>query len=112
MSTKLNVTRVNAKLAIAALIVASSIGALFASAADSPAPANSSQKLSAGLAPTVRLLQLMDTDQNGKVSKEEFMRFMEAEFEFADQNEDQELDPKELQHLVQNLSHPRRGPGK
>ena len=84
-------------------------------AADPPDPAGggeSGNKLEAGLAPTIRLLQLMDTDKNGKVSKEEFMHFMEAEFTFADKNHDGELDPKELQHLVQGLRHPIEGPGR
>ena len=43
-----------------------------------------------------RLLLLMDKDQNGKVSKQEFMSFMEAEFERLDKNKDGELDVKEL----------------
>ncbi|MGD1070608.1 MAG: EF-hand domain-containing protein [Bryobacteraceae bacterium] len=43
-----------------------------------------------------RLLLLMDRDQSGKVSKQEFMAFMEAEFERLDVNKDGELDVKEL----------------
>jgi Ca2+-binding EF-hand superfamily protein len=54
----------------------------------------------------------MDTDKNGKVSKEEFMRFMEAELELADKNKDGELDPKELQYLQFRLSHPTKDPGR
>jgi hypothetical protein len=42
------------------------------------------------------LLLLMDTDKSGKVSKQEFMAFMEAEFERMDINKDGELDVKEL----------------
>jgi Ca2+-binding EF-hand superfamily protein len=42
------------------------------------------------------LLLLMDRDQNGKVSKEEFMNFMAAEFERLDKNKDGELDVNEL----------------
>jgi Ca2+-binding EF-hand superfamily protein len=61
---------------------------------------------------TAQLLQLMDTDKNGKVSKEEFMRFMEAELELADKNKDGELDPKELQYLQFRLSHPTKDPGR
>jgi len=38
----------------------------------------------------------MDADQSGKVSKQEFMNFMEAEFERMDINKDGELDVKEL----------------
>ncbi len=43
-----------------------------------------------------RLLLLMDTDQNGKVSKAEFMAYMEAEFDRLDVNHDGALDVKEL----------------
>jgi len=47
----------------------------------------------------MRLLKLMDTDQNGKVSREEFMGFMAAEFDRLDTNHDGELDVKELSQL-------------
>lgn len=50
--------------------------------------------------PTVRqLLLLMDTDKNGKVSRQEFMDFMAAEFDRLDTNKDGELDVKELTKL-------------
>jgi Ca2+-binding EF-hand superfamily protein len=38
----------------------------------------------------------MDRDQSGKGSHEEFMAFMEAEFQRLDKNKDGELDVKEL----------------
>lgn len=43
-----------------------------------------------------KLLLLMDKDMNGKVSKQEFMRFMEAEFDRLDVDKNGELDVKEL----------------
>jgi EF hand len=43
-----------------------------------------------------QLLLLMDTDKNGKISKQEWMSFMEAEFERLDKDKNGELDPKEL----------------
>ena len=43
-----------------------------------------------------QLLLLMDTNQNGKVSKEEWMKFMEEEFDRLDTKKTRELDPKEL----------------
>jgi EF hand len=46
-----------------------------------------------------QLLKLMDTDQSGKVSREEFMRFMAAEFDRLDVNKDGELDVRELTQL-------------
>jgi Ca2+-binding EF-hand superfamily protein len=42
------------------------------------------------------LLLYMDKDKSGKVSKQEFMKFMEEEFERLDINKDGELDVKEL----------------
>lgn len=49
-----------------------------------------------GEAEAKQLLLLMDKDKNDKVSKQEFMSFMEAEFDRLDTNKDGELDVKEL----------------
>jgi hypothetical protein len=54
------------------------------------------KKLAAGEQEAKQLLLLMDRDQSGKVSKQEFMSFMEAEFQRLDINHDGELDVKEL----------------
>jgi len=53
----------------------------------------------AGYEETKDLLRLMDKDKNGKVSKKEFMSFMEAEFDRLDTNHDGELDVNELSQL-------------
>ena len=58
------------------------------------------KKLAAGEAEAKRLLLLMDRDKSGKVSKEEFMKFMEEEFERLDKNKDGELDVSELTHFT------------
>ena len=42
------------------------------------------------------LMLLMDTDGNGKISKKEWMSFMEAEFNQLDKDGKGELDPKQL----------------
>jgi hypothetical protein len=42
------------------------------------------------------LLLLLDTDQSGRISKREWMNFMEAEFNKLDKDGNGELDPKEL----------------
>jgi hypothetical protein len=46
------------------------------------------------------LLILMDTNKNGQISKQEWMRFMEAEFDRLDKGKKGELDPKELRQSM------------
>lgn len=43
-----------------------------------------------------QLVLLMDTDRNGRISKQEYMKFMEAEFDRLDVNHNGELDVNEL----------------
>jgi EF hand len=43
-----------------------------------------------------QLLILMDTNQNGKISKQEWMKFMEAEFERLDKDHSGDLDATDL----------------
>ncbi len=47
----------------------------------------------------MQLLKLMDKDRNGKVSREEFMKFMNEEFDRLDINKDGEPDVNELAAL-------------
>ena len=42
------------------------------------------------------LLLLMDRDKNGKITKEEWMKFISAEFDRLDVDKSGELDPKQL----------------
>ena len=51
------------------------------------------------LTETRKLLELMDRDGNGRVSKQEFLDFMAAEFDRLDVNKDGSLDLKELEKL-------------
>jgi len=52
--------------------------------------------LARGEKEALRLLQIMDKDKNGKVSKEEFLNFMSAEFDRLDRDKNGELDVQEL----------------
>src|SRR5271155_908360 len=52
-----------------------------------------------------KLLLSMDTNKNGKVSKETFMKFMEEEFERLDKNKTGELDAKELNQPSPHAKH-------
>ena len=51
------------------------------------------------------LLLLMDTDGNGRISKQEWMHFMEAEFNKLDRDGNGELDPKELLQTTLSIKH-------
>ena len=69
------------------------LGAAVAQTASVPKPQDN---LSLGEGQVKKLLVLMDTDSDGKVSKQEFMNFMEAEFDRLDQKKEGKLDVKEL----------------
>jgi hypothetical protein len=43
-----------------------------------------------------QLMLLIDTEKKGKISKQEWMKFMEAEFDRLDKNKNGELDVEEL----------------
>jgi len=68
----------------------------------------SPKKAAAGEKEAKKLLLLMDADKNGKVSKQEFMSFMEMEFERLDKNKDGELDVKELTESRVRAGRPNR----
>jgi hypothetical protein len=53
-------------------------------------------KLALGEAEVKPLLLRMDADKNGKISKHEWMKYMEAEFDRLDKDKTRELDAKEL----------------
>ena len=48
----------------------------------------------------LQLLRLMDKDKNGQVSRAEFIRFMEAEFNRLDVDRSGELTPRELSRSI------------
>jgi Ca2+-binding EF-hand superfamily protein len=56
-----------------------------------------------------QLLLLMDTDKNGKISRQEFMNFMQTEFDRLDKDKSGELDPKELAQSQLRVSRPAVG---
>jgi Ca2+-binding EF-hand superfamily protein len=53
-------------------------------------------KLALGEEEVKQLLLLIDEDKNGKISKTEFLKFMEAEFDRLDVNRNGELDVTEI----------------
>jgi hypothetical protein len=54
------------------------------------------------------LLLLIDADDNGKISKQEWMKFMEAEFDRLDNDKKGQLDVKELMQSKWRVSHDRQ----
>jgi uncharacterized membrane protein YdfJ with MMPL/SSD domain len=54
------------------------------------------RKLAAATDAAKQLLLVMDTNKSGKVSKEEWMKFMEGEFDRLDTDHKGQLDVKEL----------------
>jgi hypothetical protein len=93
-------TNIVLAVVVAALLAGAMLGTSGAQAADKP-----KDKLALGEADVKQLLLLMDADKNGKISKEEYMRFMEAEFERLDLDKSGELDVKELTQSTFRVSH-------
>jgi hypothetical protein len=65
------------------------VGTAVAQKAAVPKPQD---KLAIGEDEVMRLLPLMDHDKDGRVSKQEFMRLMEAEFDRLDKKKEGKLD--------------------
>ena len=86
--------RVCTIMAIVALVGAGSM--LVHAAPPKDSFPKSQDKLSLGEDEIKRLLGIMESDASGKISKTEYMKFMEAEFERLDKNKTGELDVKDL----------------
>ena len=79
-------------ITIALLAVAAVIGTA-AQKDSAPKPQN---RLALAEDHVKQLLLLMEADKQGKISKQQFMKFMEAEFERLDTTNKGELDVKQL----------------
>ena len=88
--------RVTAIAIMSALLVAGgTFRTAFAQKASVPKAQN---RLALGEEQVRQLLLLMDANTQGKVSKQQYMKFMEAEFERLDRNKTGELDVKQVAH--------------
>jgi hypothetical protein len=88
------IRKVWAVMAIATVVGAGSMLVNAAPQKDSfPKPQD---KLALGEDEVKRLLVIMGPDASGRISKTEFMKFMETEFERLDKNKNGELDVKNL----------------
>ena len=88
--------RTNIVLVILVIAVLVATWATPGTARQKAATPKAQNKLALGEDEVKQLLLLMDTDKNGKVSKQEFMKFMEAEFDRLDKDKSGDLDVKEL----------------
>jgi Ca2+-binding EF-hand superfamily protein len=64
----------------------------------------SGQKSSANSSAAKLSLAALDTDHDGTVSKQEFLAYMEAQFDKADTDHDGTLDRSELEQLRKDLA--------
>jgi Ca2+-binding EF-hand superfamily protein len=76
---------------------------LLLAAIASTAPAFAQQKSSNTSSGAKLWLAKMDTDHDGTVSKQEFLAYMQAQFDAADPDHDGTLDANELQQLQKTL---------
>jgi EF hand len=90
-------TKAVSVIAIVTLLVAAAF--LVGTAVAQKVTPKPQDKLAIGEAGVKQLLVLMQSDKHGKVSKQEFMEFMEAEFQRLDKDNSGELDVKELTQL-------------
>ncbi len=84
---------------VAGIMAALSGGAVAAAQGGDQMPQKSEKRSSiiAGEPAARQMLRLMDKNEDGKVSKEEWMRFMEAEFDRLDTNHDGFIDVKDME---------------
>jgi Ca2+-binding EF-hand superfamily protein len=80
--------------AITAMVAAGSM--LGNAAAQKVSVLKPQDNLALGEGEVKKLLLIMEADKKGKISKQEYMKFMEAEFERLDEDKNGELDVKKL----------------
>jgi hypothetical protein len=96
MNRSIRVDRRKIVFSIAGLFAAAAVPTDLTGQIASGSAQGKTKNVSAGEKEAKKLLLLMDRDQNGKVSKQEFMSFMEAEFDRLDKDKNGELDVREL----------------
>jgi hypothetical protein len=105
-------TRRNLLIAIVLVALMGAKGSVRTSWAQKASVPKHQDTVALGHDKAMELLLVMDTDENGKVSKQAWMKFMEAEFDRLDQDKKGELDPRELQGSNLSVSHYFRDVGK
>ena len=105
-------TRRNLLIAMVVVALMGAKGAVRTSWAQKASVPKHQDTVALGHDKAIELLLVMDTDRNGKVSKQTWMKFMEAEFDSLDQDKKGDLDPRELQRSTLSVSHYFRDVGK
>ena len=83
------------------LAVVTFLGTAAAQKASAPKPQD---RLTLGEEHVKQLLLLMDADKNGVVSKQEYMRYMEAEFQRLDKSHEGQLNARQLNQATVSAS--------
>jgi len=90
-------SRTSVMLVVVVIAVLAASGAMLRTAvAQQGSTPKAQDNLALGEGQVKKLLLLMDTDNDGKVSRQEFMSFMEAEFDMLDKKKEGKLNVKEL----------------
>jgi CRISPR/Cas system-associated endonuclease Cas3-HD len=89
-------TKIALLTAMIAVLVAARVMPGGAIAQTKAAAPKAQDKLALGEEEVKQLLLLIDTDKKGKISKQEWMKFIEAEFDRLDMNKSGQLDVQEL----------------
>ena len=87
------------------IVLAASLTLLANAAAQKASVPKPQDLLAMGEAHVKNLLLLMETDKNGMVSKQEFMKYMEAQFERLDKNKIGQLNVKALTQTNLSANH-------
>jgi EF hand len=97
-------TKIGSVVMVVTVLVATLalLGTAIAQKAAGPKPQD---KLALGEEQAEQLLLLIDTDKSGKISKQEWMKFMEAEFDRLDKDKKGQLDVKELTQSKLRVRH-------
>jgi hypothetical protein len=93
------------QVALAITVLLATVAILGTAVAQRAAVPKPQDKLALGEPEVTQLLLLMDTDKNGKISKQEWIKFMEAEFDRLDKDKKGQLDAKELEQSKLRVSH-------
>ena len=97
-------TKIALVIVVVAMLATTSgmVGTAVAQKAAVPKPQD---KFSIGEDEAKQLLLLIDTDKNGRIFKQEWIKFMEAEFDRLDKAKTGYLDVKELMQSKLRVSH-------